>query len=243
MKTESFYKALLNLYPKEYREKYAEQMFIIFKDLYRDEMEKHGEIGVSFWIRIIADTVSSMAQQYNELIQKNTMKIVGRVKISKSLIFFIGAIFVTNLFFFSPAYFFGEEPIAWDSPLAIYLYPLPNLVISFVFWMFQPIGTLKKPFLIFATFLLTAFTGFALIFSTMYLPGSKEHNYIMYKVCVPALDKYYAARGQTRLSNPSDKNAKGEHRWWVQHSECEENVRNGKGPVFSENPPGFPPLN
>lgn len=160
---------------------------------------------------------------------------------NRSFIFFIITIFLLNFVFFAPIYFFNKYIINFDGPANLYLFLLPYLIVSFIFWIRKPIGMFKKPFVIFATFFLTALTGFAMMFLPMSLPGSKEHNYVMYHVCMPAIEKYYANKGKPLVEDLSDKNAKGEFRWWVQHSECEQNVYKGKGPIFSENPHGFKP--
>ncbi len=157
-------------------------------------------------------------------------------KISKRFFIFIGVITVIDLSYFSASYFFGRSI---DYPYFL----IPYLIVSINFLIKTPIGLLKKLFIILGTFFLTAITGILLLFSTMTIPGSKNHDYIMYKVCLPVIDKYYATKGINRLSPPNDKNAAGEYRWWVQHLECEKNVREGKGPIFSENPPGFPVIN
>ncbi len=91
---------------------------------------------------------------------------------------------------------------------------------------------------IFATLLVNIVISGALIFSTMFLPGSLEHNHVMYDVCFPAMKKYYTVPEDGTLpAGPTD--AHGMGKWWYQHSECEQNVKAGKGPLFSENPPGF----
>ena len=153
-------------------------------------------------------------------------------KITKTTLSFICVIVVIDLSYFCASYFFGKSI---DYP---YFF-IPYFIVPIVFFIKKPIGLLKKLFIIFGTFFLSAIIGILLIFSTMVIPGSKEHDYIMYKVCLPAIDRYYASKGRSRLL-AIDKNAAGEYRWWVQHSECEENVRKGNGPIFSENPPGFP---
>ncbi len=83
--------------------------------------------------------------------------------------------------------------------------------------------------------------GIVLIFSTMFIPGSKEHNYIMYEVCLPAIRKHYGLDTDEPFPNEIV-DGEGWGKWWYQHLECEENVRAGNGPIFSENPPGFDPV-
>lgn len=81
-----------------------------------------------------------------------------------------------------------------------------------------------------------------IVFMIMFFsPGQKEHDRIMYDICLPALRKHYGIKeGEGFPMSPVDKdnNAK----WWYQHLECEENVTDGKGPTFSDNPPRFIPV-
>jgi len=160
-------------------------------------------------------------------------------KISKRFFVFIGVITVIDLSYFSASYFFGRS--------IEYLYVvLSSLVIVIIFWLKKPMSIVKKLFFIIGIFLLTTLTGILFIFLTLILPGSKNHEYIMYKICLPALDKYYRIKDKGNwpsVLGGYDLNKNGENRWWVQHLECEKNVREGKGPIFSENPPGFRVIN
>ncbi len=83
--------------------------------------------------------------------------------------------------------------------------------------------------------------GIILVIATMFIPNSKEHNYVMYHDCFPALRKYYGVAEGEPLPAP-EVDAKGNGKWWYQHLECEQNVYAGKGPVFSDNPPEFVPV-
>ena len=74
----------------------------------------------------------------------------------------------------------------------------------------------------------------------MKLPGSREHNHIMYDICLPAIKKHYGLNENDPFPADDGRHDKdGMGKWWYQHSECEENVLNGKGPVFSEEPAEF----
>lgn len=161
------------------------------------------------------------------------MAIKKKKRVSRRWLLFLGFILVTYVIFFSASYFFGKN-VDFYFILAIYF------VTSVIFWIGQPMSLIKKCFVIFLTFFMTTLIGLALILSTLALPGSKNHDYIMYKICMPVINKYYANLRVNRASPANDKNAEGQSRWWVQHLECEENVRKGIVPVFSENPPGFP---
>ena len=151
-------------------------------------------------------------------------------KISKRAILFIIAVVLIDLSYFSASYFF-------DKSIEYPYFVLPFLIVTILFWIPKPMGMLKKLTLIVITFLLTTATGMLMLFLTMMI-----HDHIMYKVCLPTIDKYYASQEKNRLIQTNDKNVAGEERWWVQHLECEDNYRKGLGPIFSENPPGFSAL-
>ncbi len=92
------------------------------------------------------------------------------------------------------------------------------------------------------SYLVNIAIALVLLLSTTMLPGSQNHDYVMYEICFPAMKKYYGVPDDQGIpSGPMDKNGWG--KWWYQHSECETNVYDGKGPIFSENPPGFVPVN
>lgn len=161
------------------------------------------------------------------------MAIEQKKRLSRRWLFFLGFILVTYVILFGASYFFNKE-IEFQFSLPLYF------ITAVIFWIGQPMNLIKKCFVIFLTFLIITFIGLALIFLTLALPGSKNHDYIMSHICLPAIDKYYENKKWNRASPANDKNAAGQTRWWVQHLECEENVTKGVGPMFSENPPGFP---
>src|SRR5882762_8625506 len=80
-KADAVYKILLNLYPKAYRQLYGQQMFIVFRDLYREQITEGEKIGIGFWIKIISDTVSSLIQQYAEVIKEYSMETSNKKKL------------------------------------------------------------------------------------------------------------------------------------------------------------------
>ncbi len=76
----------------------------------------------------------------------------------------------------------------------------------------------------------------------MFLPGSREHNYVMYQICLPVMKKHYGLDPNEEFPDTGKYDKRGFAKWWYQHAECEQNVWNGKGPIFTENPPGFNPV-
>ena len=85
--------------------------------------------------------------------------------------------------------------------------------------------------------------GFLLVSSTMFIPGSKEHNYVMYNICLPEMKKHYGIKANQGFPDDGKHDKDGLGKWWYQHKECEQNVMKGKGPIFSENPVDFVPVN
>ncbi|MEN8252910.1 MAG: hypothetical protein ABFQ62_00860 [Patescibacteria group bacterium] len=58
-------------------------------------------------------------------------------------------------------------------------------------------------------------------FSTMIVPGSREHNYVMYKICWPAMEaRYDSLRPENRPN------------YFEIHGECEENVWASRDPLY-----------
>lgn len=94
-KAVSIYKFFLSLYPRKYKDAYAEQMLIVFKDLYREQKEKYGGIGVKFWLEIIADAVGSIFQQY---MNKLTIDVLKKFLIGTSIAIsvFVIAFFIVS---------------------------------------------------------------------------------------------------------------------------------------------------
>lgn len=141
---------------------------------------------------------------------------------------------IVNLFLFGSSYFYNKIP-----PLNAILFT--NIIASVLMSFLLNISLIKKLIFIITASLVSSFIGFVLIFLTMFIPGSKEHNYVMYQICWPAMKKYYGI-GPNEGFPPGEADKNGLSKWWYQHSECEQNVWAGKGPIFSETPPSFIPL-
>ncbi len=149
--------------------------------------------------------------------------------------FLIGFLLI-DIFFFSLSYFFG---------LGVHLAHILLMNVGYVILI--ALITLKSktsskniPLLLFFAFANSSLSVL-LLFSIMFMPGSKEHNYVMYNVCFPAIKKHYGL-SENQAFPASELDAAGWGKWWYQHSECEKNVRSGKGPIFSENPSEFVPI-
>lgn len=103
------------------------------------------------------------------------------------------------------------------------------------------INSIKKKILLTLTVLISILTPVWLLFLIMIFPGQKEADRILFDICIPAIQKYYEEKGQQDyLEGPYDQ--KGNSRYNYQVWECEQNMRDGKGPIFSDNPKEFKPV-
>ena len=57
------YKKLFYLYPKKYRDEFGNQILLVFKDLYNDELKDKGRVGFVFWILQFADLTNSLLSE------------------------------------------------------------------------------------------------------------------------------------------------------------------------------------
>lgn len=74
----ALYNLLLFLYPAQYRAKYAEQMRIVFQDIYREREEKAGRVDVRFWVGIFIDSFSSIITEHlSPYLPKRVMEAIG----------------------------------------------------------------------------------------------------------------------------------------------------------------------
>lgn len=99
----------------------------------------------------------------------------------------------------------------------------------------------KKTLGIAVPVLISIFSPLILMILFIVSPTQKEHDRIMYEICLPELKRHYGIQeGEAFPQGPIDKD--GNSKWWFQHLECENNVPEGKGPIFSENPSAFYPV-
>lgn len=73
-RAEDLFKIMLFLYPKKYRKRFGHEMFLVFQDMYYEELEKHGKVGVFFWTSQIVDMTKSILDEHKNLIIKKGMK-------------------------------------------------------------------------------------------------------------------------------------------------------------------------
>src|SRR5262245_30279244 len=59
-----FYARLLRLYPRSYREAFGAHMLQTFKDHYTDVVAHAGKAGLSFWLGVVSDAVTSISCEY-----------------------------------------------------------------------------------------------------------------------------------------------------------------------------------
>ncbi len=144
-----------------------------------------------------------------------------------------------NLIFFFISYF-AIKPLSIFMEQYVILFA--NVLVSLFIARGLKITITKKLLFIVAGSILGLVIGFLLVLSTMALPGSREHNYVMYEVCMPAMKQHYGLKENEAFPDSGQYDKEGQQKWWYQHSECEQNLWDGKGPVFSENPPEFVPV-
>lgn len=116
-----------------------------------------------------------------------------------------------------------------------------NLILFFILRRKIEIKNPNRKVILFLTVLFSTLGPTFLLAGVFFLPQQKEHDRIMFQVCLPEMSKSYGIGEQEHFPmEPVDE--KGNAKWWYQHLECEDNVTAGKGPVFSENPPMFYPI-
>lgn len=152
-----------------------------------------------------------------------------------ALLILFGIPLAVNLVFFGFAYLYGKT-FDLENHLTVYISA------SIIPWLFFKAKHPEKIILSTLSFVFCVVLGIGLLLSTMFLPGSKEHNYLMYKVCFPALKKYYGVGENDPFPPKGGVDKDGNVKWWFQHHECEDNIRAEKGPVFSDNPVDFIPV-
>ncbi len=144
---------------------------------------------------------------------------------------------VVNLLFFLVSYCGIKGLVLLMNPYVLFI---ANIAISLYVAKSLKTILIKRVLFVVSVSIVSSIIGFLLILSTMKLPGSREHNHIMYDICLPAIKKHYGLNENDPFPADDGRHDKdGMGKWWYQHSECEENVLNGKGPVFSEDPVEF----
>src|SRR5258706_8657148 len=70
----TIFRTLLFLYPSAYQKRYAAEISLLFQDLYRDELVKHGKAGIRFWFSQSTDILKSVLGEHINEINKKGMK-------------------------------------------------------------------------------------------------------------------------------------------------------------------------
>lgn len=52
-KADKIYTTLLSFYPIRYQKQYAQEMLYVFRDLYREELQKEGRLDGYFWLKFL----------------------------------------------------------------------------------------------------------------------------------------------------------------------------------------------
>lgn len=73
-KRDGRYLLLLSFYPKQYKRRFGEEMFLAFQDLYQEELETNGRVGAGFWLSIFTDTVKSGLREHFMLMKNQGIK-------------------------------------------------------------------------------------------------------------------------------------------------------------------------
>lgn len=68
------YKILIWLYPEEYRKQYGMEMCLLFKDMYNEEIEKHGKATPLFWLALAGDYFNSVFQEHVNVLNQHGLK-------------------------------------------------------------------------------------------------------------------------------------------------------------------------
>lgn len=64
--SERVYRALLLAYPKGFRSKYGAQMAQVFRDMWREELERGGKVGLArLWVRTVVDLAATAFVERN----------------------------------------------------------------------------------------------------------------------------------------------------------------------------------
>jgi len=70
----ALYKLLLLFYPEAYRQRFGEEMLLVFQDMYAEELRTKGHVGVGFWISVVEDGIKSVLAEHIETLRKDGMK-------------------------------------------------------------------------------------------------------------------------------------------------------------------------
>lgn len=113
--SERLYRALLVAYPKEFRRQYSEQLVQAFGDLYREEFEKRGRMGVLvLWLHTLSDlAVSVFSERSGFLMSTSLIRLGGAAFVLGGILYLVPWWLVFRL-----VYFGGFTPEdSWSNAL------------------------------------------------------------------------------------------------------------------------------
>jgi len=150
---EKLFNFFLLFYPEQYRKKYGQEMLMLFHDMYQEELEKKGNIGVEFWFSQVGDMTKSVIEQHIDMIGKQGMKKYLQNTLHINKYNMVSGIFLLPIFFMTlteiisriaqgdlihynrPVYaFLSHTPLYWTPVLFtwVILFPLVAALISFI---------------------------------------------------------------------------------------------------------------
>ena len=90
------YRALLGAYPRGFREEYAGEMALAFRDLCREERERRGSAGlVAVWIRALPDLVAGAMAERSKVMAGTVSAVGGRASL-RNLMALNGALLIVS---------------------------------------------------------------------------------------------------------------------------------------------------
>lgn len=71
---EKLFTFLLSFYPETYRRRYGKEMYMLFADMYQEELIGQGKVGKLFWLALLTDALQGIAEQHMAQMRKQGMK-------------------------------------------------------------------------------------------------------------------------------------------------------------------------
>jgi hypothetical protein len=155
---EKMFDFFLLLYPQQYREQFSKEMRMLLGELYQEELNKKGYVGVGFWFLQYTDITKSVIEQHKELAIKKGMKrylqqtfninaynIIGTILLLPFLLLFltdiISRVLQEDLVHYSrPVYnFVSHTPLYWTPVLFTWVifFPLLAVIINILSLIFM----------------------------------------------------------------------------------------------------------
>ncbi len=147
-KAEKLFSLLLLFYPKEYKKKFGNEIQILLKDLYQEELATRREVEIWFWISKSMDIIKNAFIQHIDLINQQGMKKYLKSEFNFNRYNLIGTIFLTPaltvfaidlisrviqfdlVHYNRPVYnFLSHTPLYWYPVLVTWVIVLPTLAV------------------------------------------------------------------------------------------------------------------